>query len=170
VAVKALAAELPHKAKLGGVVLHLDDPVAVESAARDVLRSARRAGSRTAKVLVQRMVVGAEVLVGAVIDEDFGPCITMRPGGALAETGAATFLSCPVTPRQASDFVVDEAERCGLDAERHDVRALARAVHAIARAASDLRGRLLSLEANPLVVASRGAVAVDALAEARGPS
>ena len=41
------------------------------------------------------------------------------------------------------------------------------AVEAISRAAHDLRDRLASLEANPLLVASRGVVAVDALAEAR---
>jgi hypothetical protein len=50
------------------------------------------------------------------------------------------------------------------------VRALARAVAAVALAAHDLRDRLASLEANPLIVSSRGAVAVDALAEARPPA
>jgi hypothetical protein len=49
------------------------------------------------------------------------------------------------------------------------VRAAARAVEAIARAAHDLRGRLASLEANPLLVGERGAIAVDALADARPP-
>ena len=63
-----------------------------------------------------------------------------------------------------------QAARCGLDRRRHDLRAAARAVEAIARAAHDLRGRLASLEANPLLVAERGAVAVDALAEARPPA
>ena len=43
----------------------------------------------------------------------------------------------------------------------------AKVVASIARAAHDLRARLTSLEANPLLVGARGAVAVDALAEAR---
>jgi hypothetical protein len=50
---------------------------------------------------------------------------------------------------------------------RDDILAVARTVEAIARAAHDLRGRLTSIEANPLLVSGRGAVAVDALAEAR---
>ena len=62
-----------------------------------------------------------------------------------------------------------QSARCGLDARRHDLKATAKAVEAIARAAHDLRSRLTSLEANPLLVGSRGAVAVDALAEV-GPS
>jgi hypothetical protein len=66
--------------------------------------------------------------------------------------------------------VASQAERCGLDADEHDLGALAKAVGSIARAAHDLRDRLTSLEANPLLVGSRGAVAVDALAEAKPPA
>jgi acyl-CoA synthetase (NDP forming) len=169
VAVKALAPELPHKARLGGVRLGLRGSAQVEMAAAEVLEAARRAGARAPKVLVQEMVHGHEVLVGAIVDDRFGACITMRPGGALAETGDAEFVAAPLTPAQASSFVVSQAARCGLDADEHDLKATARAVAAIARAAHDLRGRLTSLEANPLLVGPRGAVAVDALAEARPP-
>ena len=38
-------------------------------------------------VLVQEMVRGHEVLIGAIIDEQFGATITIRPGGAMAEAG-----------------------------------------------------------------------------------
>ncbi len=169
VAVKALAPELPHKAKLGGVHLGLANGTDVEIAAAEVLSAARRAGARAPRVLVQAMASGTEVLVGAVIDERFGACLTMRPGGALAEAGAATFVAAPLRPAQARRFVQEQAERCGLDPHRHDLAATARAVAAIARAAHDLRSRLSSLEANPLIVSEHGAVAVDALAEARPP-
>jgi hypothetical protein len=121
-------------------------------------------------VLVQQMVHGTEVLIGAIVDDQFGPTITIRPGGALAEAGEATFLAAPLTPKQARAYVVSQAERCGLHEDEHDLRALAKAVEAIARAAWDLRDRLSSLEANPMLVGSRGAVAVDALAEAKLPA
>jgi acyl-CoA synthetase (NDP forming) len=170
VAVKAVAAELPHKASLGGVRLGLTTPLEVEEAAAEVLQAARRVGSRSPRVIVQQMIAGAEVLVGAVIDERFGAAVTMRPGGAMAEAGTATFVAAPLSPKQAAAFVEREASRCGLRAKEHDVRALARAVAAISFAAHDLRDRLVSLEANPLIVSSRGAVAVDALAEARAPA
>jgi acyl-CoA synthetase (NDP forming) len=170
VAVKALAPELPHKAKLGGVRLGLADATDVEDAAAEVLLAARRAGAASARVLVQAMATGTEVLVGAVVDDAFGACITMRPGGSLAEGGEALFVAAPLTPGQALAFVRSQAGRCGLVDGRHDLRATARAVTSIARAAHDLRGRLLSLEANPLLVSERGAVAVDALAEAGPPA
>jgi acetyl-CoA synthetase/acetyltransferase len=170
VAVKALAPEIPHKARLGGVRLGLANPTDVEVAAAEVLQAAARAGARAPKVLVQQMAHGLEVLVGAVVDERFGACITIRPGGALAEAGEATFVAAPLTPKQALAYVTSQAARCRLDPAEHDLRSVARAVEAIARAAHDLRERITSLEANPLLVSERGAIAVDALAEARPPA
>ena len=169
VAVKALASELPHKAKIGGVRLGLLGRQDAAAAAADVLEAARRAGAQRPKVLVQAMAEGTEVLVGAIVDPRFGAAITMRPGGARAEEGPAEFVAAPLTPAQARSFVEAQAERCGLDPAHHDLRAAARSVAAIARAAHDLRDRLVSLEANPLLVSESGAVAVDALAEARTP-
>ncbi len=170
VAVKALAPELPHKAKLGGVRLGLANPTDVEIAAAEVLAAARRGGAAHPRVLVQRMASGVEVLVGAVVDDAFGACITMRAGGALAEAGEAEFVAAPLTPAQALSFVRSQAARCGLSEGHHDLRAAASAVAGIARAAHELRDRLASLEANPLLVSERGALAVDALAEARPPA
>jgi acyl-CoA synthetase (NDP forming) len=170
VAVKALAPEVPHKARLGGVRLGLRSPVDVEVAAAEVLLAASRAGAAAPRVLVQRMASGTEVLVGAVVDDRYGALVTVRPGGRLAEAGEATFVSAPLSPSRARRYAREQAARCGLDAERHDLGAFARAIESIARAAFDLRGRLVSLEANPLLVDRRGAVAVDALAEARTPT
>ncbi len=169
VAVKALAPEIPHKARLGGVRLGLTDPTDVEVAAAEVLRAAMRAGARRPRLIVQQMAIGAEVLVGAIVDDRFGPAVTIRAGGAMAEMGEAVFVAAPLRRRHAVAFVEEQAERCGLDPRSHDLRAVARAVESIARAAHDLRERLVSLEANPLIVSARGAVAVDALAEARRP-
>ncbi len=170
VAVKAVAPELPHKAKLGGVLIDVLGADAVAAAAEAVLGAARRAGADAPKVLVQEMIRGTEVLVGAVIDERFGPCVTMRAGGALAEAGTAEFVAAPLGAKAARAYVLAHAAACGLDEGHHDLGAVAAAVAQIARAAHDLRDRLVSLEANPLVVRDRGAVAVDALAEARAPA
>ena len=170
VAVKALAPELPHKARLGGVRLGLSGRGEVEAAAADVLDAARRAGAVSPKVLVQHMVHGHEVLVGALVDPRFGACVTIRPGGALAERGSAVFVAAPFSRRQAAAFVAEQAARCGLNEDEHDLGAVAAAVQAIGRAAHELRGRIVSLEANPLVVGPRSAVAVDALAEVRSPA
>ena len=165
--VKAVAPEIPHKAKLGGVLVGLATPADVEEAAHEVLKAARKGGAKDPRILVQRMVTGHEVLIGTVIDERYGASVTIRPGGALAEAGDATFVAAPLSAKQARAFVEEHADRIGLDEQQHDIASLARAVDALARAAHDLRDRLSSLEANPMLVSSKGSVAVDALAEAR---
>jgi acyl-CoA synthetase (NDP forming) len=170
VAVKALAPEVPHKAAAGGVRLGVATPAEAVDAARDVLDAARRAGASAPRALVQRMAGGTEVLVGAVIDERFGAAVTMRPGGAAAERGDASFVAAPLSTAEAKAYVGSRLEACGLDPGRHAVPAVVRAVAAVARSAHDLRHRLASLEANPLLVGERVAVAVDALAEVRPPA
>ncbi|HET9672303.1 MAG TPA: acetate--CoA ligase family protein, partial [Actinomycetota bacterium] len=167
VAVKAVAAELPHKAEAGGVRLDIRSLAAATEAAGEVLDAARAAGVRSPRILVQRMVGGVEVLVGAVIDERFGPSVTMRPGGEAAERGDASFVAAPLATADARSYVEARAAACGLDGRRHAMPAVVRTVVAIARAAHDLRDRLASLEANPLLVDRRATVAVDALAETR---
>lgn len=170
VVVKLLAPELPHKAKVGGVKVGIRTAAQAEMWAENVQRAARKAGAKRPRILVQKMAQGTEVLLGAVVDERFGAAVTIRPGGALAEAGEATFVAAPVTRGRAAAYVRSQAEQCGLDPARHDLKAVARAVRAIAHAAHDLRGRLFSLEANPLLVNKKGAIAVDALAEARPPA
>jgi hypothetical protein len=132
-----------------------------------VIAAARAAGARRPQVLVQRMASGIEVLVGAVVDERFGASVTMRPGGAAAERGAASFVAAPLSAAEARRYVESRAAACGLDPDRHPIAAVARSVAAVARAAHDLRDDLASLEANPLLVGERVALAVDALAETR---
>jgi acetyltransferase len=167
VVIKALAPEIPHKARIGGVRIGVANATDAEVAAAEVLRAAARAGAKAPKVLVQEMASGTEVLIGAVVDDRFGPFVTMRPGGALAEHGTAVFVPCPLTSAQAKRYVEEQASHCALDPSTHALGAVAKALEGVARAAWDLRDRLTSLEANPLLVSSRAAVAVDALAEAR---
>jgi hypothetical protein len=79
-------------------------------------------------------------------------------------------LADPAAVTAAASEVMAAARSCGLDPRADDLAAVVRVVEGIARAAADLRGGLASLEANPLIARSRGAAAVDALAEARPPA
>src|SRR6185312_15694179 len=65
-----------HKARVGGVALHLADAGAVRAAAE-------RMGGRV--LVAEHVTGGVEVLVGAVRDADYGPTVVVGGGGALAE-------------------------------------------------------------------------------------
>jgi acetate---CoA ligase (ADP-forming) len=166
VAVKVIAASLPHKAAAGAVRLGARSAGEAERAASTVLRAARRAGAEPSGVLVQAMARGAELLVGGLFDEGFGPAVTVKSGGAAAEAGRAPFLAAPLREGEAEAHVRSRAAELGLEPRWHDLRAVATALEAVACLLVDLRGRLTEIEANPLLVGRRGAIAVDALAVA----
>jgi len=65
-----------HKARVGGVALHLADAPSVRSAAE-------RMGGRV--VVAEQASGGVEVLVGGVRDPDYGATIVVGIGGSLAE-------------------------------------------------------------------------------------
>ena len=80
VAVKAVSAQLPHKARAGAVRVGLGSAAEVRAAAVQVLAAAqrhtggrRRLSGEPPRLLVQRMVPGAELLVGGIVDETSDP-------------------------------------------------------------------------------------------------
>ena len=100
VAVKALAPELPAQGAARRRPAGAPAAGDVEAAAAEVLRG--RASRRRRRAEGAGAADGAratEVLVGALVDERFGACVTMRPGGALAEAGAASFVAAPADRR-----------------------------------------------------------------------
>ena len=154
VAVKALAPELPHKAKLGGVRLGLDEP--------DRRGGGRRRGARGGAAGRRRRAAGARPADGdghrgarrrgrrrAVrrLHHD----AARRGAGRGGRGGVRRRARSPARRRSRSSRAQAARVRPRPE-DRHDLRAVARAVEAIARAAHDLRDRLTSLEANPLLV------------------
>jgi acyl-CoA synthetase (NDP forming) len=142
-----------HKARVGGVALHLADAASVRSAAE-------RMGGRV--VVAEQASGGVEVLVGAVRDPDYGPTIVVGIGGGLAEQ--LDLVAAALAP-------LDEA----------GVRRLVAAVPALVRllggappqalidavvAVSQLMAEhpeVLEIDVNPLLVSGERAVALDCL-------
>ena len=87
-----------HKTESGGVALDLRDGEAVR-------RAARRIGC---PVLVQPMMGGAELLVGATQDPTFGPLVAIGLGGVQAELiGAVSFALAPLTDSDAAALLAE---------------------------------------------------------------
>jgi acetate---CoA ligase (ADP-forming) len=165
VVMKAAGAAIAHKSEVGGVILWIGDQAAATAAA------ARLAALGDA-VLVEQMIGDgvAEILVGALVDPQFGLTLVIGAGGVLTELLHDTVTLLPP--------FTEEAVRAGLDSlrvsrllagfrnrPRGDVPALVAAILAIGRYAERGLGRLAELDVNPLIVrpAGSGVVAVDAL-------
>lgn len=152
-----------HRSDVGGVrlgVATLDEVVAAVASLRPLGEAC----------LVQPMVAGLEVLVGAVRDPELGPFVMVAPGGVRAELyGERAMAPAPCDPATAERLIREcrsldallGGYRGGLAADR------AALVDAIVRAAALAAGigpRLAALDLNPVIVGppGAGATVVDA--------
>jgi len=100
---KLSAPGVGHRDRVGGIRLGLAGEDALRRAAEEIRASAEAAGVPAADIgfLVEEMVFGPEILIGAIRDPIAGPTVTVAVGGWAAEAGA-TFgtLVLPLTPEE----------------------------------------------------------------------
>ncbi len=167
VALKTLGAE--HKSDVGGVVLGLPDP--------DRLREAylTMAGALGPEVSVDALAApGVEISVGVVRDDNFGPLVIVAAGGTLVELLADRAVACPPLTRDTASEMLRSLRTAPLltgwrGSTAVDIAALADVVVGFSRLATELGEYLDAVEANPVIAAPDGAVAVDALVIPRRP-
>jgi acyl-CoA synthetase (NDP forming) len=171
VALKAAGSHLEHKSDVGGVALNLRN--AAEAAA-----AAARLASLSPTVLVEEMCSDgvAEVLIGVVVDPQFGQVLVIGAGGVLTELLADSISLLPPWTnesiaaglRRLRIFRLFAGYRGKAAADTH---ALIEAISSVARYAEANLSRLIELDVNPVIVrpAGRGAIAVDALIRLHTP-
>src|SRR5271166_4238429 len=165
VVIKAIGAHLEHKTEVGGVVLN------VRSAA-EAASAAARLAALSDTLLVEPMITDgvAEILVGVIVDPQFGLILVVGAGGVLTELLADSVSLLPPWTRESIDAALPRLKVARLLAgfrgkPAGDLAALTEAVLGVARYATAHRDRLSELDVNPIIVrpAGKGAVAVDAL-------
>jgi acetyltransferase len=116
--------------------------------------------------LLQEMLTGGvEVLVGTILDEQFGQAVVFGSGGTLVELFQDTSLRIlPLNIWQIEQMINKTRISKLLDGFRgHQVdrSALVQVILNIARLAHDHTQQLVSLDINPLIVMPEGAYAVE---------
>jgi acetate---CoA ligase (ADP-forming) len=157
VALKLLAAEVVHKTEAGGVVLGLRSSEEVEAEGKRILPRSPK-GSR---LLVQEMVQGTEVILGARTDPQYGPFLMVGLGGVFVEVlKDISIRLLPVGEEEAWEMVRALKGYPLLEAyrgqPRRDVAALVRAMTGLADLFANYRSVLSDLEVNPLIVRPEG--------------
>jgi acyl-CoA synthetase (NDP forming) len=165
VVLKAVGAHLEHKTEMGGVALNL-------RTAAQTAEAAQRLSGLSDTLLVEEMIVDgvAEVLVGLILDPQFGQVLVIGAGGVLTELLAdSVTLLPPFSPDAVRSALATLKLAKLLDGfrgkPRGDVDALVEVVSGIARYAAAELATLQEIDVNPVIVrpAGKGAVAVDAL-------
>jgi acyl-CoA synthetase (NDP forming) len=166
VVVKLVSAEILHKTDVGGVVLGVGSPEAMD----DALDALDRAGAES--YLVERMVPsGIDLVVGARLDPVFGALVVVGLGGIAAEVlGDVAIRSAPLTVPVAARMVDDLMARELLDGYRGgptvDRTELGRIVSELGSLVAS--GVIAEIEINPLRGTAEGLIALDAVVIAGG--
>jgi acetate---CoA ligase (ADP-forming) len=165
VVIKASGAHLEHKTEMGGVVLN----VRTEADAR---KAAERLANLSDRVLVEEMLTDgvAEVLIGVIVDPQFGQLLVLGAGGVLTEILSDSVSLLPPWTHASVEAAFERLTlRKLLGGYRGkppgDVAALIDAVLCVAKYATDNAATLVELDVNPVIVRprGRGAVAVDTM-------
>jgi acetyl-CoA synthetase len=169
VVIKVVSAELSHKSDAGGVVLNVRTGPEAEAAAR-------RLGTLSPTLLVEEMIDDgvAEVLVGMVVDPQFGLTLVLGAGGVLTELlQDSVSLLPPFTPATIGNALRQLKVAPLLQGFRGrppaDVPALIALIRAVTRFATARLETLVEMDVNPVIVrpVNKGAVAVDVMIRLR---
>jgi acetyltransferase len=164
VAVKLIAAEVVHKTESGAVILGVKTAEEVQAEGQKLLTKTLGRGH----LLIQEMVQGTEVLIGARSDPQYGPFLMVGLGGIFVEVlRDVSIRLLPIDEREARDMLKELRGYRVLEGVRgqgpRDVDALVKAMVAFSEIFAAYRNYLSDIEINPIMVRPRGqgAVAVD---------
>jgi acetyltransferase len=157
VALKLIAAEVVHKTESGAVVLGLRSAEEVQAEGQKLLSKTLGKG----QLLIQEMVQGTEVLLGARTDPQYGPFLMVGLGGILVEVLKDVAIRLlPVDEREARAMLKELRGYKVLEGVRgqkpRDVEALVRAMVGLSEVFAAHRDHLSDLEINPLMVGAEG--------------
>jgi acetate---CoA ligase (ADP-forming) len=171
VVIKATGADLEHKTELGAVALNLRN-------AAEAADAAKRLALLSPMLLVEEMCGDgvAEILIGVVVDAQFGQVLVLGAGGVFTELLADSVSLLPPWTRAAVAAGLERLAIARLLAGYRgkgaaDVEALIDAVLGVARYAAANLEQLIELDVNPVIVrpVGRGAIAVDAMIRLKTP-
>jgi len=173
VAVKACSADVPHKSEHGLVALNLVSEEAVVQAYAAQQAQLEAMGAASDGIIIAAMAEAQrEFVLGAKLDPVFGPVVMIGDGGKYVEALPDVVLLLPPFSRGDAEEAIGRLRIApilrGVRGEpAADVPALAEAALRLATIIAHAKGKIASIDLNPVMVgaAGQGAVVVDALVE-----
>ena len=162
VVAKIVSPAIVHKSELNGVAVGLEDADALTDVFKGFSRLEGFAG-----VLIEPLISGIELIIGAKIDYQFGPIILLGIGGTAVEVYQDIALRmAPLSDNDVSSMVESlkgaKLLRGYRGAEPIDMPALIRLVHHFSVLVLDLADRIDSIDLNPVKCTGTTCVVVDA--------
>ncbi len=162
VAAKVVSPRIVHKSDVGGVAVGIKD----EAALREVYeRFAAMDGF--AGVLVEQMVSGVEVIIGAKIDYQFGPVVLLGIGGIGVEIYKDVAIRmAPLTARDVSSMIGELTGRIMFEGFRGappvSLTALTTTMVVFSEVVMNAADRIESIDLNPVMCTADACIIADA--------
>ena len=164
VALKIVSSDIPHKTEMGGIRLNLTDRKAVEEAYDDLKKSmsVQKPDARIDGVIVQEMITGGlEIILGMILDPQFGPLMMVGAGGTLTELIEDRAVGFAPLSHAAAAAMIDELRIAKLldgwrGGTRLDRGALADALVTLSDFAARTDGQIAAIDLNPVIVLPEG--------------
>jgi acetyltransferase len=167
VTLKVVSGDILHKSSVGGVALDVrgSDEVSRAFARIDARVRSERPGASIRGVLVSpQRAVAAELIVGGLRSETFGPMVMLGLGGVLVELiGDVVFALAPIgigAALELLDRLTGDRPLVGGSASPDARRSVAEVVVAVGEIIC-AGERVTSIEVNPLALTDAGPVALD---------
>ncbi len=162
VVAKVVSPRILHKSDVGGVIVGITTDGRIEEAFRSFSALDGFRG-----MLVEEMVSGIELILGAKHDLQFGPMILFGMGGTGVEIYRDVVLKmAPLSENDARAMISGLKARRLLEgyrgAEPVDMGKLVQTLLAFSELVMDLEGRIESIDINPLLCSSQGCIVADA--------
>jgi acetyl coenzyme A synthetase (ADP forming)-like protein len=166
-AAKIDAPALFHRFEQGAVITDIGDEGSLAAAVAELQGVIRRVGLSDARILLQRMLSGRELIYGLERDQAFGPVAMFGVGGTYVEAFQdVVFAVAPIRAAQAERTVHSIRSFRLLGAFRGqpavDLDSLAHILSAIGQLGLD-HPEIQEVDLNPVIADSHGAAAVDIL-------
>ena len=163
-ALKLIAPDVVHKTEAGAVILGVRSESEVEAHSDRLIRQSAAKG----RILVQEMVDGTEVILGARRDPQYGPFLIVGLGGILVEVLKDVAIRLlPLDEEEAWAMLKELKGYEILEGVRgqppRDTAALVRAMLGLSEIFASYRDHLSDLEFNPIMLRpeGKGLAAVD---------
>lgn len=156
-----------HRFERGAVLTGIKNETELSGAIRELRKVAESLGPIGARVMLQKTLVGRELIYGLQHDPSFGPVAMFGIGGTFVEAlRDVVFAVAPITLAQAERTVRSIRAFRLLEAfrgqEAVDLSALVGTLQALGRLGADLP-ELREIDLNPVIADARGAAVVDIL-------
>ncbi len=162
VAAKVVSPDILHKSDVGGVALGLKSPEELENAYQRFSALEGFAG-----IVVEKMLSGVELIIGAKNDEQFGPVILLGMGGIGVDIYRDTAIRmAPLTEQDVKSMVSSLVARRVIEgfrgSEPVDMRRLTSTLIDFSRLVMELESRVESIDLNPVMCSGSNCWIADA--------